>query len=157
MTYTQTLKAWDAINGAMGCVYAKVDGSVEEMFYVKDIKATMTKSKSEIRVLGYTGAKTKSTGWKGTGSMKMYYCTTYFRRMMVKYANTGVDTYFDLYIENEDPSSEIGIQRIWLKRVNIDSLDIAKLNTEQTELSEDVKFTFDGVEILEGFDKVVGE
>lgn len=141
----------------MGCVYAKVDGSVEEMFYVKDIKATMTKSKSEIRVLGYTGAKTKSTGWKGTGSMKMYYCTTYFRRMMVKYANTGVDTYFDLYIENEDPSSEIGIQRIWLKRVNIDSLDIAKLNTEQTELSEDVKFTFDGVEILEGFDKVVGE
>ncbi len=156
-TYNQTLKAWDAINGAMGCVYAKVDGSVEEMFYVKNVSAKMTKTKSEIKVLGYTGAKTKSTGWKGEGSMTMYYCTTYFRNMMVKYANTGVDTYFDMYIENEDPSSDIGVQRIWLKRVNINSIDIARLDTDQTELSEELKFTFDGVEVLEGFNKVVGE
>ncbi|MCD7778422.1 MAG: phage tail tube protein [Clostridiales bacterium] len=69
MTYTQTLKAWDAINGAMGCVYAKVDGSVEEMFYVKDIEAVITKKKSEIKVLGYVGTKTKATGWSGSGTL----------------------------------------------------------------------------------------
>ncbi|MCD8089339.1 MAG: phage tail tube protein [Clostridiales bacterium] len=157
MTYTQTLKAWDAINGAMGCVYAKVDGSVEEMFYVKDIEATITKKKSEIKVLGYVGTKTKATGWSGAGTMTMYYCTSYFREMMLEYANTGVDTYFDLYIENEDPSSEIGAQRIWLKRVNINTVNIGKLNTNSTELSETVEFTFDGVEILESFDDVEGE
>ncbi len=157
MTYTQTLKAWDAINGTMGCCYAKVDGSVEEMFYVKDIEAVINKKKSEIRVLGYTGTKTKATGWTGTGTMNMYYCTSYFREMMVNYAKTGEDTYFDLYIENEDPSSEIGAQRIWLKRVNINNVDIGKLNVNNTELSETIEFTFDGVEILESFTEVEGE
>ncbi|MCD8159406.1 MAG: phage tail tube protein [Clostridiales bacterium] len=157
MTYTQTLKTWDAINGAMGCVYAKVDGSVEEMFYVKDIEAVITKKKSEIKVLGYVGTKTKATGWSGSGTMNMYYCTSYFRKMMLEYANSGVDTYFDLYIENEDPSSEIGTQRIWLKRVNINTVNIGKLNTDSTELSETIDFTFDGVEILESFDEVEGE
>ncbi len=157
MTYTQTLKAWDAINGAMGCCYAKVDGSVEEMFYVKDIEATITKKKSEIKVLGYVGSKTKATGWSGTGTMTMYYCTSYFRKMMLEYANSGVDTYFDLYIENEDPSSEIGAQRIWLKRVNINTVNIGRLDTNSTELSETIDFTFDGVEILESFDEVEGE
>lgn len=157
MTYNTTLKAWDAINGSMGCVYAKVDGKVEEMFYVKDIAAVITKKKSEIKVLGYTGTKTKATGWSGTGTMNMYYCTSYFRKLMVKYAKTGVDTYFDLYIENEDPSSEIGTQRVWLKRVNLNSVNIGKLNTASTELSEEIEFTFDGVEILESFDEVIGE
>ena len=157
MTYNQTLKAWDAINGAMGCVYAKVDGSVEEMFYVRDIEAVITKKKSEIKVLGYPGLKTKATGWTGSGTMNMYYCTSYFREMILKYANTGVDTYFDLYIENDDPSSEIGSQRIWLKKVNINTVSIGKLNTNTTELSETIEFTFDGVEILEAFDPVTGE
>lgn len=157
MTCTQTLKAWDAVNGAMGCVYAKVDGSVEEMFYVKDIEATITKKKSEIKVLGHVGTKTKATGWSGTGTMTMYYCTSYFRKMMLEYANKGIDTYFDLYIENEDPSSEIGTQRIWLKRVNINTVNIGKLNTDSTELSETIDFTFDGVSILESFDEVEGE
>ena len=157
MTYNQTLKAWDAINGAMGCVYAKVDGSVEEMFYVRDIDAVITKKKSEIKVLGYAGAKTKATGWSGSGTMTMYYCTSYFRAMMLKYANTGVDTYFDLYIENNDPSSEIGNQRIWLKKVNINTVSIGKLNANTTELSETIEFTFDGVEMLSAFDAVEGE
>lgn len=152
-----TLKAWDAINGAAGKCIATINGNVEDMIYVKDIEAKIEKEKSEIKVLGQTGAKHKATGWKGTGSMTLYYATTLFREMIVKYMDEGVDTYFDLLIENEDPSSEIGKQTIILKQVNLDGIDIAKLDIDSTELDEEIEFTFNGAEIRNSFDKVVGE
>lgn len=157
MAHWPTLKAWDAINGAEGVCYATIDGNREDMIYVKNIDAKIEKKKSEIRVLGQTGAKHKANGWSGTGSMTMYYVTSAFRKMMRKYVKTGVDTYFDLYIVNEDPSSEIGKQHIWLKQVNIDSLSIGKLDINETELDEDLDFTFNDVEIISEFDDVVGE
>ena len=62
-----------------------------------------------------------------------------------------------MLIENEDPSSEIGKQTIILKQVNIDEVDIAKLDIDSKELDEELNFTFNGVEIRSEFDKVVGE
>ena len=69
----------------------------------------------------------------------------------------GVDTYFDLLIENEDPSSDIGKQTIILKQVNLDGIDIAKLDIDSKELDEELDFTFNGVEIRNEFGQVVGE
>jgi hypothetical protein len=152
-----TMKAWDAVNGAEGICYSVVDGNREEMIYVRNIEAVIKKNKSEIKVLGQTGAKHKANGWKGTGKMNLYYVTSYFRKMMSEYVKNGVDTYFDLHIINEDPSSDIGKQHIWLKKVNIDSIVIAKLNINSTELDEDVEFTFDDIEIMTEFDQIVGE
>lgn len=152
-----TLKAWDAINGAEGICYATIDKKREDMIYVKNIEAKIEKNKSEIKVLGQTGTKHKANGWKGTGKMNMYYVTSTFRELMSDYVRNGVDTYFDLYITNEDPSSEIGKQEIWLKQVNIDSIMIAKLDINSTELDEELTFTFNDIEILEKFEKVVGE
>ena len=63
----------------------------------------------------------------------------------------------DLYIENEDPSSDAGKQKIWLKNVNFDKIILAKLDVDSTELDEEVSFTFDGAEILNEFDEVEGE
>lgn len=152
-----TLKAWDAINGAMGRCVATINGKVEDMIYVKNISAKIDKNKTEIKVLGQTGAKNKANGWKGTGSMNAYYATSKFREMVVKYVETGVDTYFDLQIENEDPSSDIGKQTVILKQVNIDGVEIAKLDIDSTELDEELNFTFNGVELRRSFDQLVGE
>lgn len=157
MAKRSTLKAWDAINGAEGRCVATIDGNVEEMIYVKNIEAKVEKEKSEIKVLGQTGTKHKATGWKGTGSMTMYYATTLFRKMIAKYIDEGIDTYFDLLIENDDPSSEIGKQTIILKQVNLDGVNIAKLDIDSTELDEDIDFTFNGVEIRNEFEQVIGE
>lgn len=157
MSKRKTLKAWDVINGAEGRCIATIDGEVEDMIYVKDVEAKIEKEKEEIKVLGQTGTKHKATGWKGTGSMTMRYATTLFRKLMVKYVDDGVDIYFDLLIENEDPSSEIGKQTIILKQVNIDNINIAKLDIDSKALEEELDFTFNGVEIRNEFDEVVGE
>lgn len=152
-----TLKAWDAINGALGTCYATINGSKEEMLYVKKINATVKKNKSEIKVLGQTGTKHKANGWTGTGSMTIYYSTSKFRKLMLDYIKNGVDVYFEIVIQNSDPASEIGTQTIALKQVNIDSVSMAKLDINSTELDEEVSFTFNDVDILNSFNNIVGE
>lgn len=152
-----TLKAWDAINGALGTCYANINGNKEEMLYVKNIEAKIKKNKREIKVLGQTGSKHKATGWSGSGSMTIYYSTTKFREMMLEYIKSGKDIYFDIIVENKDDSSNIGRQSIILKQVNIDSIIMTKLDINSTELDEEISFTFNDVSILQSFDNIIGE
>lgn len=152
-----TLKAWDAINGALGTCYANINGNKEEMLYVKNIEAKIKKNKREIKVLGQTGVKHKATGWSGTGTMTIYYSTSKFRQLMIEYISSGKDVYFDIIIENKDNSSNIGRQAIILKQVNIDNMTMAKLDINSTELDEEISFTFNDVSILESFNDIVGE
>ncbi len=153
-----TLKAWDAIQGQLGRCVATIDGQQEDMIYLISVEATIDKNKNEIPILGYPGKKHKANGWSGKGKASLYYCTSKFRELMIKYAKTGQDTYFDMIIENEDPNaSDIGRQRVLLKQVNIDSQVVAKLDVNSTELDEDIEFTFNGIELLESFIPPVGE
>lgn len=152
-----TLRGTDPISGKLGECYATIDGSMEEMIYLKKIEAKMEKEKKEINVLGYAGSKNKATGWKGTGTATLYYMTSLFRRLAIEYMNTGKDLYFDMYVVNEDPSSKAGRQKVWLKNVNFDGITLAMLDVENTELSEEVSFTFDSAELVESFDTVTGE
>ena len=147
------LKAGDIISGQEGKVTAKINGVVETMAFVKNIEAIMEKQKSQIRVLGHRGTQNKTTGWSGTGSMNIYYITPLFRAMALKYAKTGVDTNFELTIENDDPSSTVGKQTTVLYGCNIDSTVLAKLDVDNTELDEDCDFTFDDFDILDQFGK----
>ncbi len=152
-----TLKAWDAINGALGTCYANIDGSKEEMLYVKNINAKVKKNKREIKVLGQTGVKHKATGWSGSGSMSIYYSTSKFRELMIDYVKNGTDIYFDIVIENNDTTSQIGRQTVILKQVNLDEMVMAKLDIDSTELDEEMTFTFNDVSILNSFTDPVGE
>lgn len=152
-----TIKAWDVINGAQGMVFAVINGNMEEMVYVKNIEVHADKNKSELKVLGQNGTKHKANGWKGTGKMTMYYATTKFRQMMIDYIKNDKDTYFELFIENEDPSSELGRQKVILKQVNLDGVVLASLNVDSTELDEDISFTFNDAEIPESFNQLIPE
>jgi len=153
----KTLAALDTIFGALGRAYITVDGSREELLYAKNIEATVEKNKVELSVLGQTGKKHKAGGWNGTGSMTIYYCTTLFRDMMLKYMKTGVDTYFDLVIENMDPGSHIGRQTLLLKRCNLDNVILSKIDIEEEAMEEEVNFTFEDADLLNRFSPIIGE
>ena len=153
----KTLKAVDAINGALGMVYIDINGTREPLLQVKDVEVNVKKNKSEIKVLGSTGTKHKANGWTGTGSMTVYYASSKFRKIMLDYMNTGKDTYFTLFIENDDPSSNLGRQNVVLRNVNLDETILAKLDISSTELDESMNFTFDKAEILSEFKEPEGE
>lgn len=145
------LKAGDIISGREGWATANIDGEIFDMFYIKQLEATMEKNKSGVNVLGHRATQNKTTGWSGSGSMTVYYITSKFRELAQKYARDGVDTYFTITIKNEDPTSTVGKQTVVLYDVNLDSATIAKLDVDNTELDEDYDFTFEDFELLDTF------
>ena len=66
----------------------------------------------------------------------------------------GADTYFELLVTNEDPTSETGKQTVLLKGVNIDSMFITKLDVEKEALDEVLTFTFNDADLLEEFEEL---
>lgn len=157
MSYQATLRAQDTINGALAQVYLIENGQRELMMNCKDVSAELKKNKKEIKVLGCTGTKHKASGWNGTGSMTMYYGTSKLREAAIKYINEGIDTYYEMVITNEDPSSDLGRQSIVLTGVNFDNTILAKVDINSNELDEQISFTFQGANILESFKEYKGE
>ncbi|MDQ0175988.1 phage tail tube protein [Bacillus chungangensis] len=148
-------RAKDAISGQEGKAYAIINGNVEEMFYAKKIEAKADKKKSSMKSLGHRGEQHKAAGWAGTGTMTIYYATTLFRKLMLEYIKTGKDTYFDMQVINEDPTSSIGKQTTLLKFVNLDEAFMAKLDVDSEYLDEEVSFTYEDVDILDSFGKPI--
>lgn len=149
------MKAGDTISGSEARGYTTIKGLVEEMYYAKKVNADVEKSKKSIKTLGKRGAQHKTTGWEGKGTMTIYYVTTMFRQMMLDYIKNGIDTYFDMQIVNEDPTSSIGKQTVVLKGVNLDKVVMASFDLDADNLEEEIQFTFEDVDILDSFGKPV--
>lgn len=149
------LKSFDPISGKEGVAYAKINGNNEELFFAKTIEATVEKAKSEIKAIGRRMTGHKTTGMSGSGSMTLYYLTPLFRQMVKQYKDTGVDIYFDLVVENNDPSSSAGKQTTLLMDCNLDSVLLTKLDADSDDpLEEDADFTFEDYDILQEFNKI---
>ena len=131
------MNAPDTISGREGRAYAKINGNNEELFFAKSVEASVEKSKSEVKAIGKRMTGHKTTGANGTGSMTLYYLTPLLRQMLKEWKDTGVDVYFDLVVENDDPASSAGKQSILLMGCNLDS-----------------DFTFEDFDILEAFNKI---
>ena len=149
------LKSFDPISGKEGVAYAKINGNNEELFFAKTIEATVEKAKSEIKAIGRRMTGHKTTGMSGSGKMTLYYLTPLFRQMLKQYKDTGVDIYFDLVVENNDPSSSAGKQTTLLMDCNLDSVVLTKLDGDSDDpLEEDTDFTFEDYDILQEFTKI---
>ncbi|SDT25994.1 Phage tail tube protein [Paenibacillaceae bacterium GAS479] len=147
------LNAGDTLSGHSGTAYATIDNQNIEMFYVKNLRATAKKNKADIKTLGTRNTQKKATGWEGTGTLTIYYVTSKFREMMQDYIRTGVDTYFDIQVTNEDPASTIGKQVVTLFGVNLDEVVMAALDVESDALEEEIPFTFHNVNIGTAFNE----
>lgn len=147
----KTLRASDIPAGSEAVAYIEVGNKVEEFFYAKSIEATAELNKSEVKVMGKRGVQNKATGWTGSGSMTIYYVTTMFRNMLLKYAKEGILPSFKLVITNEDRGTTIGKQTVVLYDCVIDSVNLAKFDVESDALDEDMDFTFSDFDILDSF------
>ena len=149
------LKSFDPISGKEGVAYAKINGNNEELFFAKTIEASVEKAKSEIKAIGRRMTGHKTTGMSGSGKMTLYYLTPLFRQMLKQYKDTGVDIYFDLVVENNDPSSSAGKQTTLLMDCNLDSVVLTKLDGDSDDpLEEDADFTFEDYDILQEFTEI---
>jgi hypothetical protein len=145
------LKAGDTISGQEARAYITINGRNEEAFYAKKLESKVTKEKAKIKTLGKRGTQNKAKGWEGAGTLTVYYVTSLFRELMIQYIKTGKDSYFDITVTNEDPTSSVGAQTVVLKDCNFDEVSMALFDVEADALEEDMAFTFEDVDLLDKF------
>lgn len=151
-----TMNARDAVSGSLGACYITIDGNRYHLMQAINIEASMEKTKTEVPIMGRTGKGNKATGWTGTGSATFHYNTSLFRELMLKYAQTGQDFYFDMQLVNEDPTSTVGKQTVILKDCNIDSAVLSKIDADADYLEDEFDFTFESWTMPDKFKNLDG-
>lgn len=138
-----TMKAKDTISAKLADCYVTISGRRFLLMQGKDFEAKFDKTKKEVNILGKTGTGNKSTGWKGTGKLTIYKNTSIFDELMEKFKNTGEDTYFDIQVTNEDPTSGAGPSSMIFKDCNIDGGVLASFDVDGDWLEQEINFTFE--------------
>lgn len=152
----QTMHAKDSISGSLGECFITSEGIRYNLMQVINVKAEWDKTKTQVPIMGKTGKGNKSTGWNGTGTCTIHYNTSLFREMAYKYIHYGIDTYFDMQVTNEDPTSSVGRQTTILKDCNIDGGVLAQIDADAEYLDEELPFTYEDMELPEKFKMLEG-
>lgn len=150
------MKAKDAISAKLAECFITIGTNRYNFMQAINLEAKFEKTKTEVPVLGKTGAGNKSTGWKGTGSATFHYNTSIFREMMLKYKETGEDVYFEIQVTNDDPTSAAGRQTVVFVDCNTDGGILAKFDADGEYLDEDMDFTFEDFRMPETFNLLDG-
>ena len=143
MANNVTMHAKDTISAALAECFVTIGTHRYNFMQAIDLEAKFEKVKTEVPILGKPGRGNKAAGWKGTGSATFHYNTSIFRQMMLDYKDTGQDTYFEIQITNEDPTSRVGRQTMILIDCNIDGGILAKFDADADYLDEEMDFTFE--------------
>lgn len=141
------MNAKDVIKGSMAQCYVTINGNRYNFGHAITLEASMEKNKTAVPVLGKTGKSNVPSGWEGSGSMTLHYNSSIMREMLYEYKETGVDTYFEIQVENEAPGSTVGMQTVILMQCTLNGGILAKFDADADYLDEDVEFTFDDFEI----------
>lgn len=152
----ETMKASDVITGSLATCYVTIGGERYKLMNIISLEATMKRNITEVSIMGQTAKGHKANGWSGSGNMTMYYNTSVFRKIAMKYQDEGKSESFEIVITNEDPSSEAGEQIIILKNCIFEEMIIAKMDAGSETLEEDMSFTFDACSLEKAFTLLVG-
>ena len=141
----------DLLNGKQGTAIVTINGQNHELFHCRKIEAKTTFNKADIRTVGTTTIQKKPTGQTKTGRLTMYYGSPYFIDLAHEYEKSGKTIYFDMMIENDDPTTSVGARRIALYGCSLDEIPLAKLDADADALDEELGFSFTSWEKLENF------
>lgn len=147
-----TMKARDSVSAKLAECFVTIGNRRYNFMSMINFEASFEKQKSEVAILGRSGKGNKSTGWKGTFSATAHYNTSIFRQMLLDFKNTGEDTYFEIQVTNEDPTSSAGRQTMTFIDCNLDGGILSKFDANSDDpLEEDINGTFDDFEMPESF------
>ena len=145
------LNANDVINATEGTVLVNVDGNVREAAEVSTITCSVNFDKSDIKTISTRVIQKKMNTWSGTGTMSVYFSTSFWAEMIIDFINTGKVPEFSLTGVIDDPQTVLGGMRVRLNHCKLDGGDLFKLSTSDDNLTADYNFTFEGAEIVNSF------
>lgn len=156
MATAAIMQAQNALSAKLAQCFVTIGGKRYNFMQMIDFEAKMEKNKQEVPILGQTGNGNKSTGWKGTFKGKAHYNQSIMRKMLLDYKKTGVDTYFEIQVTNNDPTTKVGKQTVILTGCNLDGGVIAKFDANADYLEEDLEGTFEDWTMPNSFSQMAG-
>jgi hypothetical protein len=155
------MQARNALSAKMAECYIMIpnDAGVKErhnFMSAINLEVTFEKNKTEVAILGRMNKGHKSTSSTITGSAEFHLNTSVWRELAYKFQQTGEDIYFDIQVENEDPTSAAGRQTMIFLDCNIDGGILAKFDAGGETLDEDMDFTFEDFKMPETFKLLAG-
>ena len=121
-----------------------------------DMEVRVDKTKTTVPRLGAVMVGHKTCGMEGTFSGTAHYNQSVLRQALIDYKNTGEDTYFEMQITNDDPTSAAKRQTIILYDCNTDGGVFAKFDADGEYLDEEIEGTFEDMSMPEAFASLTG-
>lgn len=150
------INARDTIAAKMARCFITINGNRYNFANMINLEAKFEKTKSKVPRLGAIMVGHKTCGAEGTFSGKMHYVQSVLRKVLEEYKNTGLDVYFDMQIENDDPTSKAKGQSVILYDCNTNGGILAKFDASGEYVDEDIEGTFEDFSIPESFTELAG-
>ena len=149
------LLARDTVNGAEGTVFVTRNGQNVEVVGMKNIQTMASLQSTDMRTIGTSTIQDKPNGAKQTGKGYVYYGSNgsnMFRDMVLNYIQNGVTEYFDIQINNSDPSTSVGNQIGAYYGCHLTGdIPLSILDDEQAMLNYDFNFAYTRVAMIQKF------
>lgn len=153
---SQTMHAKDAVSGSLASCFITINGNRYNFMQIINFESKAEKTKAEIPILGRMSKGNKTTGCKYTFSGTAHYNQSVMRELLYHFKETSEDTYFDIQVTNEDPTSTVGRQTIIHKDCNLDGGVLAKFDADSEYLDEEISGTFEDWEMPNSFSQLDG-
>ena len=150
------MKGSDAISAKLAECFITIKGRRYNFGNIIDFEAPIEKNKVEVPILGKIMTSHKTVGMSGSFSGTMHYNQSIFRQLLIDYKNTGIDTYFEIQVTNEDAQTALGLQTLILKQCNLDGGMLTKFDADCEYLEEDIDGTFEDFTMPEKFKELLG-
>ena len=156
MSNNVVMKARDTIAAKLAECFITIGSRRYNFMQMIDMEVSIEKTKSSVPRLGAIMVGHKSCGMEGKFSGTAHYNQSVMRQLLLDYKNTGEDTYFEMQITNDDPTSAAGRQTIVLYDCNTDGGILAKFDADGEYLDEEIEGTFEDFSIPESFTNLTG-
>lgn len=156
MAKAAIMRAQDAVSAKLAQCFITIGNKRYNFMQMIDFEAKIEKNKIEVPILGQTGNGNKASGWAGTFTGTAHYNQSIMRKMLLEYKKTGVDTYFEIQVTNEDPTTKVGRQTTIFTGCNLDGGILAKFDADGEYLDEEIEGTFEDWSMPESFKNLAG-
>ena len=151
-----TMKARDTVAAKLAECFITIGTRRYNFMQMIDIECKVSKTKAKVPRLGATMMGHKSCGMEGTFSGTAHYNQSVHRQALLDYKDTGEDTYFEMQVTNDDPTSAAGRQTVIFYDCNTDDGVLAKFDADGEYLDEDINGTFEDFSMPEAFAELLG-
>ena len=145
----------DTVNGAEGTVYITRNGKQIEVIGLKNIQPVGGIQSTDMRSIGTRVIQDKPTGVKLTAKGKVYYGSNgsnLFQEMLLNYITKGVMEYFDVQINNTDPTVSMGCLIMAYYGCHLTGeIPLSILDDEKAMLDYEFNFVYTRVARIQGF------